>query len=229
MDGGGDHATVAGHVVPLGRGRGASCGPTRGTPTPWSPTLDAAPDARWVQLPFAGIENFVHLVDHDREWTCGKGVYAEPVAELALALALAGMRGRAPTPGRRSWSRAARAQPARRPGDDPRRRRDHRLARPPPPAVGLPHHRRAAHGRPPRRRRRRARGRPLCRRPARRRSRRPGPRPHAGDRGHHRRRRAVADGAPRLARQRGPRAATSSPTTSSTPCATASSAAPAST
>jgi phosphoglycerate dehydrogenase-like enzyme len=25
-------------------------------------------------------------------WTCGKGVYAEPVAELALALALAGMR-----------------------------------------------------------------------------------------------------------------------------------------
>ena len=55
--------------------------------------LDAAPDARWVQLPFAGIENFVHLVDHDRQWTCGKGVYAEPVAELALALALAGMRG----------------------------------------------------------------------------------------------------------------------------------------
>jgi phosphoglycerate dehydrogenase-like enzyme len=55
--------------------------------------LDDAPDARWVQLPFAGIENFVHLVDHDREWTCGKGVYAEPVAELALTLALAGMRG----------------------------------------------------------------------------------------------------------------------------------------
>ncbi len=55
--------------------------------------LEDAPDARWVQLPFAGIENFVHLVDHDREWTCGKGVYAEPVAELALTLALAGMRG----------------------------------------------------------------------------------------------------------------------------------------
>jgi phosphoglycerate dehydrogenase-like enzyme len=55
--------------------------------------LEDAPDARWVQLPFAGIENFVHLVDHDREWTCGKGVYAEPVAELALSLALAGMRG----------------------------------------------------------------------------------------------------------------------------------------
>jgi phosphoglycerate dehydrogenase-like enzyme len=46
-----------------------------------------------VQLPFAGIENFVHLVDHDREWTCAKGVYAEPVAEMALTLALAGLRG----------------------------------------------------------------------------------------------------------------------------------------
>ena len=46
-----------------------------------------------MQLPFAGIENFVHLVDHDREWTCAKGVYAEPVAEMALTLALAGLRG----------------------------------------------------------------------------------------------------------------------------------------
>ncbi len=48
---------------------------------------------RWVQLPFAGIENFIHLVDESRLWTCGKGVYAEPVAEMALTLALAGMRG----------------------------------------------------------------------------------------------------------------------------------------
>ncbi|MEO6126282.1 MAG: NAD(P)-dependent oxidoreductase [Ilumatobacteraceae bacterium] len=47
----------------------------------------------WVQLPFAGIENVVHLVDADRTWTCGKGVYAEPCAELALTMALAGMRG----------------------------------------------------------------------------------------------------------------------------------------
>ncbi len=55
--------------------------------------LEAAPQARWVQLPFAGIENFVHLVDHDRTWTCGKGVYANPVAEMALTLAAAGLRG----------------------------------------------------------------------------------------------------------------------------------------
>src|SRR4051812_36081596 len=48
---------------------------------------------RWVQLPFAGIESVVHLVDDERLWTCGKGVYAEPCAELALTLALAGARG----------------------------------------------------------------------------------------------------------------------------------------
>ena len=38
----------------------------------------------WVQLPYAGIEPFVHLVQDDRTWTCGKGIFAEPVAELAL-------------------------------------------------------------------------------------------------------------------------------------------------
>ena len=55
--------------------------------------LEANPEVRWVQLPYAGVEDFVHLVDDDRVWTCGKGVYADPVAELALTLALVGMRG----------------------------------------------------------------------------------------------------------------------------------------
>lgn len=54
--------------------------------------LEDHPQISWVQVPFAGVENFIHLVDDDRQWTCGKGVYAEPVAELALGLALAGMR-----------------------------------------------------------------------------------------------------------------------------------------
>jgi len=54
--------------------------------------LDDADHIRWVQLPFAGIENFVSHLDHDRIWTCGKGVYAEPVAEMALALGVAGLR-----------------------------------------------------------------------------------------------------------------------------------------
>lgn len=50
---------------------------------------------RWVQLPWAGIERQVHVVraHPERTWTCGKGVYAGPVAELALTLLLAGLRG----------------------------------------------------------------------------------------------------------------------------------------
>jgi phosphoglycerate dehydrogenase-like enzyme len=58
--------------------------------------LDGADRIRWVQLPFAGIENFVEHLDRDRVWTCGKGVYAEPVAEMALALGLAGLRNLGP-------------------------------------------------------------------------------------------------------------------------------------
>ena len=62
------------------------------------------PDIAWVQLPWAGIEPYVHVVDRGRVWTCGKGVYAEPVAEHALALALAGMRGIGQYARRRGWS-----------------------------------------------------------------------------------------------------------------------------
>jgi phosphoglycerate dehydrogenase-like enzyme len=56
--------------------------------------LKECPNAAWVQLPWAGIEAFVAagVLDPSRTWTCGKGVYAEPVAEHALALALAGLR-----------------------------------------------------------------------------------------------------------------------------------------
>ena len=54
--------------------------------------LDRAPSVRWVQLPFAGVEAFTGVLDPARTWTCAKGVYGEPVAEHALALALAGLR-----------------------------------------------------------------------------------------------------------------------------------------
>ena len=58
------------------------------------PSLIAdASDVRWIQLPYAGVEPFVRYLDHRYVWTCGKGVYARPVAEHALALALAGLRG----------------------------------------------------------------------------------------------------------------------------------------
>ena len=65
-------------------------GPDAGS---FEPVLKAAPGARWVQLPWAGVEPYAELLDPARTWTCGKGVYAEPVAEHALALALAGLRG----------------------------------------------------------------------------------------------------------------------------------------
>ena len=59
--------------------------------------VDANPTIEWVQLPYAGIEPVVDVVTARPaiEWYCGKGVYAEPVAEHALMLALAGMRGMA--------------------------------------------------------------------------------------------------------------------------------------
>jgi phosphoglycerate dehydrogenase-like enzyme len=81
-----------GHVVPLAEAEGIVWGDPR-DPSALERALDQAPAARWVQLPFAGIENFVHLLDDDHIWVCGKGVYAEPVAEMALTLGLAGLRG----------------------------------------------------------------------------------------------------------------------------------------
>ncbi len=56
--------------------------------------LDDHRELRWVQLPWAGVEPYVDVIraHADRVWACGKGVYAEPVAEHALALSLAGMR-----------------------------------------------------------------------------------------------------------------------------------------
>jgi phosphoglycerate dehydrogenase-like enzyme len=59
---------------------------------------------RWVQLPFAGIENFVPVLDPRFIWTCGKGVYAEPVAEHVLALMLALSRGLGRYARAESWS-----------------------------------------------------------------------------------------------------------------------------
>ena len=80
-----------GHLVPLADAEALVWAAPR-DPEALRATLVVNPGLSWVQLPFAGIETFVDLVDDDRLWTCGKGVYAEPVAELALSLALAGLR-----------------------------------------------------------------------------------------------------------------------------------------
>ena len=60
---------------------------------------DAFPDViaattrlEWIQLPYAGIEPFAHHLDDRWTWTCGKGVYAPAVAEMALAMILSGQK-----------------------------------------------------------------------------------------------------------------------------------------
>jgi phosphoglycerate dehydrogenase-like enzyme len=66
---------------------------------------DAA--VRWIQLPYAGVEDLAAagVFDPAWTWTCAKGAYAEPVAEHALMLALAGLRGLPERIAARSWGR----------------------------------------------------------------------------------------------------------------------------
>jgi phosphoglycerate dehydrogenase-like enzyme len=85
-------AEGGGHLVPLSEADGVIWADPF-DPAALEAAIPMATNAKWVQLPFAGIENFVHLIDDEHVWTCGKGVYAEPVAELALGLGVSGLRG----------------------------------------------------------------------------------------------------------------------------------------
>lgn len=38
--------------------------------------LATAPDVCWVQLPSAGVELMIDVIDQTRTWTCAKGAYA---------------------------------------------------------------------------------------------------------------------------------------------------------
>jgi phosphoglycerate dehydrogenase-like enzyme len=55
-------------------------------------TLASNPEIRWVQVPFSGVETYLPYIDGTCTWTSAKGVFGGAVAELALALLLAGMR-----------------------------------------------------------------------------------------------------------------------------------------
>jgi phosphoglycerate dehydrogenase-like enzyme len=68
--------------------------------------LTAHAQLDWIQLPWAGIEPYVEVIraHPERTWTCGKGVYAEPVAEHALALGLAGLRNLHAYAAARTWT-----------------------------------------------------------------------------------------------------------------------------
>lgn len=69
--------------------------------------LTEAPGVRWVQLPSAGVEMMTGVIDDTRTWTCAKGAYAQPVAEHALTLTLAGLRQLPTRIAARSWGRQA--------------------------------------------------------------------------------------------------------------------------
>lgn len=62
------------------------------------------PHLDWVQLPWAGIEPYLPVIDHERRWTNAKGVYGEPVAEMALAMLLAGLRNLVPYATATTWT-----------------------------------------------------------------------------------------------------------------------------
>jgi D-2-hydroxyacid dehydrogenase (NADP+) len=61
---------------------------------------------RWVQLPAAGVETWLERIQGapDVVWTSAAGAYATDVAEHALALLLAGVRGLARYARARSWA-----------------------------------------------------------------------------------------------------------------------------
>jgi phosphoglycerate dehydrogenase-like enzyme len=83
---------AGGEVVPVGEADALVwADPARADDFP--AIIDQAPHVGWIQLPFAGVETFLPYLDPRYVWTCGKGVYAAPVAEHALTLALAGLRG----------------------------------------------------------------------------------------------------------------------------------------
>ncbi len=71
--------------------------------------LAAHPGIEWVQLPMAGVEAFAALFAAQGEaelplWTSAKGSFAEPVAEHAVALTLAVLRGLPEKSRGTSWS-----------------------------------------------------------------------------------------------------------------------------
>ena len=71
--------------------------------------LATRPKISWVQLPQAGVERAFQAgaVDRQRQWTSAKGAFAEPVAEHALALILAGLRQLKIRARARTWGQPA--------------------------------------------------------------------------------------------------------------------------
>jgi phosphoglycerate dehydrogenase-like enzyme len=82
-------ATAGGQVSPLGPAVRALIWTDYSAPDLLAKTLSDNPQLEWVQLPFAGVDAFANLLSSPVRFTSAKGSYKEPVAEHALALALA--------------------------------------------------------------------------------------------------------------------------------------------
>jgi phosphoglycerate dehydrogenase-like enzyme len=98
-----------GEVVPLDRGPVGLVWTDPATFDGLREVLAADPEIAWVQLPVAGVERAAEsgVIDRQRRWTSAKGAYAEPVAEHALALTLAGLRQLTVRARARSWGEPA--------------------------------------------------------------------------------------------------------------------------
>ena len=96
-----------GTVVELADGPDALVWMAPDDPAGLQEAVRSSPSLRWVQLPFAGVERFTDVLDPSLTWACAKGVYADPVAEHALALALAGLRSLPERARARSWGEQA--------------------------------------------------------------------------------------------------------------------------
>ena len=78
-----------GKVAPLSKEVKALIWTDYAAPHLLSKTLSENPQIEWVQLPFAGVDAFAEILSVPVRFTSAKGSYKEPVAEHALALALA--------------------------------------------------------------------------------------------------------------------------------------------
>jgi phosphoglycerate dehydrogenase-like enzyme len=82
-------ANAGGQVAPLSANVGALIWTDYSQPQALKELLEANRQIEWVQLPFAGVDAFVDVLQHPVVFTSAKGSYRQPVAEHALALCLA--------------------------------------------------------------------------------------------------------------------------------------------
>jgi D-2-hydroxyacid dehydrogenase (NADP+) len=92
--------TAGGSVVSLGQADGVVWAGTKPDSLPALPR-----SVRWVQLPSAGVEPWMELISATPQvtFTSAAGAYAPQVAEHALALLLAGVRGIVASSRQRTW------------------------------------------------------------------------------------------------------------------------------